>query len=474
MSNDIMTPVAVPRSFFMTYLLISVNCLVYGLIQYSGGPTYENLLAFGAKENGLIAQGEFYRLFVPMFLHGGFLHLFFNMYALYAVGRYLEIIAGARYLLIIYLVSGFVGNLFSFCFSPALSVGASGSLFGILLTLFVIEKYQEKLSEDMGAPVQKSTLGTLIILNGIITFVIPNIDWANHLGGAVAGSLLGAVLVLKHAKSVKILQAARFWGFGKQLSREPFYKKERFYILVLITLMVGLSMQVFRVGFAEKVRGLGVKYATENQTTRRDNEYLRQFAATLSSEKSETNPDRLLQVAIRLHQLKQIIAAKRVYEVLIVFKNYNIGTDNFLSATTEHFLRVAFDAANSGQILDDSAIPDIFFSDSINKLDLIQLGQNCLHPAKTLSALGFFDIAGRLYECSYLVSPRNLQLAAHTAENYWLAESKAAFVRFLNLVQYQDQHDLTKQNQNDDNEDFRHKKEDKWFPSENDQEGAPI
>ena len=63
---------------------------------------------FGAKVNVLIAQGEYWRLLTPMFLHVGLAHLFFNSYALYIYGPAVERLFGRLKFILVYLVSGLV------------------------------------------------------------------------------------------------------------------------------------------------------------------------------------------------------------------------------------------------------------------------------------------------------------------------------------------------------------------------------
>ena len=72
--------------------------------------------------------------FTYMFLHGGFIHLLFNMLALFFFGPRLEVRLGGRNFLGLYLVSGIMGAALSFLFTPhAAIVGASGAVFGMLL-----------------------------------------------------------------------------------------------------------------------------------------------------------------------------------------------------------------------------------------------------------------------------------------------------------------------------------------------------
>src|SRR4030067_2923703 len=118
---------------FITYAVMGLPILVF-LAQLLS----ENILgldvpaALGVKSNEAILQGQFWRLFTPMLLHGSLLHLGFNMYALYALGPTLEsYYAHARYLAL-YVLAGFAGNVTSFIFSPANSLGSSTAIFGLL------------------------------------------------------------------------------------------------------------------------------------------------------------------------------------------------------------------------------------------------------------------------------------------------------------------------------------------------------
>ncbi len=88
--------------------------------------------ALGLKVNELIIQGQLWRLFTPMFLHGSILHIALNMYALLAFGPQLERYYGHGRYLALYLVSGFAGNVASFLFSSAPSLGSSTAIFGLL------------------------------------------------------------------------------------------------------------------------------------------------------------------------------------------------------------------------------------------------------------------------------------------------------------------------------------------------------
>nr|MDF9458630.1 rhomboid family intramembrane serine protease [Bacillus pumilus] len=93
------------------------------MLELSGGSTNTaTLTAFGAKNNGLILDGEWWRLITPMFLHIGLTHLLFNTFALWSVGAAVERIYGSWRFLLIYFISGIFGSIASFVFNTAIDI----------------------------------------------------------------------------------------------------------------------------------------------------------------------------------------------------------------------------------------------------------------------------------------------------------------------------------------------------------------
>ncbi len=135
-----------------------------------------------------IASGDYYRLLTAAFLHGGLLHILFNMYALFVLGPQLEALFGTTRFLTVYVVSAVGGSVTSYVFSAPLvaSVGASGAIFGLLGAYLVVNRH---LGRD------SSGLLGLLLINALIGFVVPNIDWRAHVGGFVTGALVAAALV---------------------------------------------------------------------------------------------------------------------------------------------------------------------------------------------------------------------------------------------------------------------------------------
>ena len=150
------------------------------------------ILNLGAKVNPLIAQGEYWRLFTAIFIHSGFLHIGFNAYALYILGRDVERFSGALRFTLIFLLAGLSGSVFSLIFNPSPSVGASGAIFGLIGALAVfLYRHRQLFGERGRRNFQNVVIIALINLAFGLQGGIDN--WA-HLGGLIGGLLLGWVL----------------------------------------------------------------------------------------------------------------------------------------------------------------------------------------------------------------------------------------------------------------------------------------
>lgn len=120
----------------VTLLLVGVNALAYlavAAIAQGLFPSSALLLALGGSHGPSVASGEWWRVLTAMFLHGGPLHLLFNLACLYAVGSRLERLLGSVVFLAVYLATGAIGTLVSLLVHPdVVSVGASGAIFGLI------------------------------------------------------------------------------------------------------------------------------------------------------------------------------------------------------------------------------------------------------------------------------------------------------------------------------------------------------
>ena len=176
---------------YVTYSLMGITILVFLLqlgTKYLFG--YDLPAALGLKENSLIAQGQYWRLITPLFLHSTslLLHIVFNMYALYAFGPSLERYYGHGRFIILYFLAGFTGNVLSFMFSSAASLGASAAIFGLVAAEAVFLYRNRKL---LGNRVQSALINLLVIvvLNLFLGLSSGFVDNWGHIGGLIGGAL---------------------------------------------------------------------------------------------------------------------------------------------------------------------------------------------------------------------------------------------------------------------------------------------
>ena len=180
-------PISLPASSpRVTYIILGVTVaayLVQLLTQYIYG--YDLAVGLGAKANDAIRAGQLWRFFTPMLLHGSILHIGFNMYALYIFGIGLERRYGHGRFLLLYILSGFAGSVFSFLFSSAYSIGASGAIFGLVAAegIFLIQN-RKLFGSRFGR-----ALNNVIFVVAINLFLglQPGIDNWGHIGGLMGG-----------------------------------------------------------------------------------------------------------------------------------------------------------------------------------------------------------------------------------------------------------------------------------------------
>jgi len=184
------------RQAVVTYVLFSLNILIFVLMGLSGGSKNEaTLMAFGVKANFQIDDGEIWRFVTPVFLHIGLLHIFFNSYAVWIIGPTVEKLYGGARFTIIYVVTGIAGVWGSYWYHPeSISAGASGAIFGLFGALLVFGfKYRSSIPPVFRKAVGKGVL-PVIAINLVIGYMIPGIDNSAHVAGLISGALLAAVI----------------------------------------------------------------------------------------------------------------------------------------------------------------------------------------------------------------------------------------------------------------------------------------
>ena len=192
------------KRYKLTYTLIILNSIVYLFSAFFSHSLVdmelETLVDMGALYGPYtVQQGEWWRLFTAMFLHGGMTHLLINMFSLYIVGRAAEMYFDTKSYLSIYLFSGLLGGLVSLTMHPdSVGVGASGAIFGIFGALagFFLAHREEIASH---AKAFMKDFAIIIGINLVIGISIPSVDVSAHIGGLVVG-LIGGFVLSKNPK----------------------------------------------------------------------------------------------------------------------------------------------------------------------------------------------------------------------------------------------------------------------------------
>ena len=178
----------------ITNVLIAVNVIAYIWLTTTGGlSSSEALLDHGALLGiACTAAGQWWRIVTGAFLHGSLLHLGSNMLALFFVGQSVEQIFGkVRYALLyaIALVGAGLTVVYASPLDP--TIGASGAIFGLFGALVAVGLRLGKRGRTIIGQVLP-----VIVINLVLTFTIPNISAAGHIGGLITGLLAGFVLFM--------------------------------------------------------------------------------------------------------------------------------------------------------------------------------------------------------------------------------------------------------------------------------------
>ena len=185
----------------------------------------DTLFRFGAMYGPAIRlfPEQIWRLFSAIFVHIGWEHFIVNMLSLYYLGRQVEEIFGSKKFFFLYLLSGMMGNLFVFVFSPkSLAAGASTSLYGLFAAIIVLRyATRNPYIQQLG----QSYL-TLFVVNIIGSVLIPGISLAGHIGGAVGGAFLAIIFPVRGER--------RMYGTSQRLGA--------------VVLFVGLAVLLFYKG----------------------------------------------------------------------------------------------------------------------------------------------------------------------------------------------------------------------------------
>ncbi len=205
-------------SVSLTQVIFVANVMVYVAMVMASGPSLDFTgqveVHFGANFGPYTLNGEWWRLFTYMFLHGSLIHIAMNMWCLWNIGTLCESLYGRWTYLGLYLITGISGGLASVAWNPGvLSVGASGAVFGLsgaLIASFSLGEF------PLAGISIKSTLSSLLFFAGFNLFfgsVVPGIDNACHIGGLVSGLIFGALVAVAAPEQDKPLKRVGIFLF---------------------------------------------------------------------------------------------------------------------------------------------------------------------------------------------------------------------------------------------------------------------
>ncbi|MEO8274535.1 MAG: rhomboid family intramembrane serine protease, partial [Chloroflexota bacterium] len=216
----------------LTHIVIAVTAIV-SFVAFSS-PTLTDTLAMIAAA---VRDGELYRLLSVTLVHGGYLHLGLNMYALYIVGPVVESIWGRRMFVVFYLLCAIGGSTGSFLFTEA-SVGASGAIFGLVGVILAGTRAHHPMLDRRARSIVPQ-LGMFVVINlafGFLTSVGGfNIDNAAHIGGLLTGLWLGFVVP---PGKVPTLRSAWQHPRGEPAERSPLLIAAGLATLVTVLLVI--------------------------------------------------------------------------------------------------------------------------------------------------------------------------------------------------------------------------------------------
>jgi membrane associated rhomboid family serine protease len=186
------------REISATHIIVGINLLVFVAMVATGGsfinPSREQLLRWGANWGPLSLGAQPWRILASNYVHIGIVHIAFNMWCLWNLGRLAERVLGRMNYAILYTLCGLSGSLASLWWHPlTVGAGASGAIFGLAGAAIAVF-YLGHL------PVSKvaiqATMRSLLMFVGynLLFGLSPGIDNSAHIGGLVAGLAMGAAL----------------------------------------------------------------------------------------------------------------------------------------------------------------------------------------------------------------------------------------------------------------------------------------
>ena len=188
------------KKFLPTYILIGINIGFYLYTSIIGGDfintTQDMIYKFGQVNGLVIYGGQYYQLLTSLFVHGNIAHLFGNMLFLFIFGLRAEEVFSLPEYLFIFFLGGLTGNIFSLLLLPLNlpSVGASGAVFAVFGAITI---YNRRTVSESIAGALVYAIFWLFLSSG------PNVNNFAHIGGLLAGLIIGYVIAINRSKQAK-------------------------------------------------------------------------------------------------------------------------------------------------------------------------------------------------------------------------------------------------------------------------------
>jgi rhomboid protease GluP len=183
----------------LTQIIFGINVAVFLAMALSGSSVMDfsglELIRFGANYGPLTLSGEWWRLLTNIFVHGGLIHIAFNMWCLWDLGALCESLYGKWTFGLIYLICGLGASLTSIAWHAGPSVGASGAIFGLAGALLAALKLGEFSVPRSALSGVMRSLGAFVVYN-LLFGLLPGIDNSAHIGGLITGAIVGAAVAL--------------------------------------------------------------------------------------------------------------------------------------------------------------------------------------------------------------------------------------------------------------------------------------
>lgn len=232
-------PIARPR---VTYVLLGILLVVFVadlvITQLTG---QRIVFILGAQWNEAIAAGWYWQLLTSTFLHANLTHLAFNAYALYILGRDIEGLNGSLWFTMLYFLAGLGGSVSWYLFgASAPSVGASGAIFGLIgaeASFFLINR------QLFGALGRQRLINVMVLLviNFVLGFTIPNVNYIAHLGGLITGFLVGLAFAPSYALTYSYDTGVTRRLIDRRTNRQRVLAAIAMLVLQLALVVVGTS-----------------------------------------------------------------------------------------------------------------------------------------------------------------------------------------------------------------------------------------